>query len=192
MVLTPDEYNDELWLIQKNNPPKISVLPFAEKIYDVDVKNRTINAPEFLSVQKDHRAESIYFKMDRYNDYVDLVNMTCIIQYKTKNGDGIYVVPYYDIASYPGKLLIPWLIDGRATAVSGDVTYSIRFYKMDDAATKFVYNLNFLPATSKVKYGMDVISDNLPDYEVPAPLYQDLVAKYQEMVRQDMYWIEMK
>lgn len=193
MITSPEEYNDKLWLIQTYNPPKIAHLPFAERIYNVDIKSRTIEAPEFLSVQKDHKAENIYFKLDRYVDYVDLTTMACIIQYKTPKGDGIYAVPYYDVVSYPNQILVPWLIDGKATATSGDVTYSFRFYKMNNEATDFVYNLNFLPATSKVLYGMDVQADNINgDYDIEQNAYLDLVAKYQEIAHQDMYWIEMK
>jgi hypothetical protein len=54
-------------------------LPFADTIYNVDMKTRVIDSPTFLSVLKDHKAESIYFSVPRYLDYMDLSETACII-----------------------------------------------------------------------------------------------------------------
>ena len=120
MVTNPRDYEEMLWQIQSNAPTKKALLlPKDEKIFDIDLNSRTIDVPEFLSVEKDHQAETIYFKFDRYYDHADLTTKTCIIQYVNANGDSfIYPVPFYDISSYPmyidenditheAKMLIP-------------------------------------------------------------------------------------
>ena len=134
MITTPQEYRDKLWLIQTNNFPKKAILPYAEHLYNVDLKTRVIDGPEFLSVVKDHKAESIYFSAPRYVDYMDLAETACVIQYRLKDGTlGLYPVPFYDITTLNEfgheRIIFPWLLDGMATAISGPVEYSIRFFK---------------------------------------------------------------
>ena len=56
-----------------NNVPILSIiLPSDERTFDVNLSTRTINVPTFLSVAKDHRAETVYFLVDRYYEYKDL------------------------------------------------------------------------------------------------------------------------
>ena len=50
-----------------------------ETIYDINLDTRIIDSPKFIGVEKDHAAETIYFKVDRYYDYMDLANTICII-----------------------------------------------------------------------------------------------------------------
>ena len=196
MITTPEKYQDQLWTIQNENPPSLVHLPFAKKIYKVDNTTRTIEAPKSLSVSKDHKAENIYFCVDRFFDYVDLSKMTCIIQYQTSDGStGIYPVPYYDIQSYKDedKMLVPWLVNGNATMCKGKITFTIRFYKLDQENTKFIYNLNYLPATSTVLDGMDVQADDLSGkYDIGPTAYDELVDLVSRLSRQDVYWLEIK
>lgn len=198
MITTPQEYIQKLWLIQNNNFPKKAILPHAEQIYEIDLKTRIINSPKFLSVQKDHRAESIYFSVPRYVDYMDLAETAGIIQYKLRDGrTGIYHIPFYDITTQNAfgneKLIFPWLLSGEATALSGPVEYSVRFYRVNEAGTKFLYNLNTLPTTSEVLYGLDVQNEDFDArYEIKPSTWETLAARISELQNQDMYWIEMK
>ena len=197
MITTPEEYRNKLWLIQSNNFPRKAILPYAETIYSVDMKSRIIESPKFLSVLKDHKAESIYFSVPRYVDYMDLAETACVIQYKLPNGTvGIYPVPFYDITSQNDygneRLILPWLLDGEATSISGQVEYSIRFFRIDDAGKKFLYNLNTLPATSQVLYGMDVIGNNPAQFDIEPTLYEVLLNKIAQLQSQDIYWIDLK
>ena len=205
MITSSTEYDEKLWLIQNNNFPRKAVLPYAEKIYEIDLKTRKIDSPEFLSVQKDHSAESIYFSVPRYVDYMDLSEVACIIQYRLVDGTfGIYHVPFYDITSQneygKERIIFPWLLSGEATALSGPIEYSIRFFKVENISTsatekkfQYLYNLNTLPATSTVLYGMDVQSEDLTGkFVLAATLYDALLSRITDIQNQDMYWIEMR
>lgn len=158
MVTNPRDYEEMLWQIQSNAPTKKALLlPKDEKIFDIDLNSRTIDVPEFLSVEKDHQAETIYFKFDRYYDHTDLTTKTCIIQYVNANGDSfIYPVPFYDVETFgfEKKVLIPWCIQGAATAAAGIVKFAIRFYTVD-INHNITYDLNTLVAQGRVLKGQE-------------------------------------
>ena len=67
MVTNPAEYAKLLWKIQDQNPPTTALLlPNSERLIEVDLNTRLISAPEYLSVATDHRAETVFFVMDRF------------------------------------------------------------------------------------------------------------------------------
>ena len=204
MITAPQEYFDNLWLIQsKNAPRKALLLPSSEHIYEVDLHSRTIEAPEFLSLQKDHYAETIYFMVDRFYDNIDLSEMICVVQYITPSGlRRIYAVPFYDTKTYKEfinlgededipKLIFPWCIDGAATRDAGEVTYSIRFYKLDQYHQTLQYNLNTLPSKSVVLHGMEVLEEN-EDYDFTAEEIEQIFSRIEDAKKynSDIYWEE--
>lgn len=196
MITTPEEYFASLYRIQDQNPPALALLlPSTEHIYEVDLTTRKIEAPEFLSVLTDHKAEVIYFKVDRFFDYMDLANTVCVIQYVNAAGEGHYYrVPFFDITTFSAedKILFPWCIDGAATKAAGTVRYSIRFYKIDDSGHYFIYNISTTQATSQVLYGLDV-DFNPEDYEFAATQYDQIMSAIQRIENQyqaGLYWAE--
>lgn len=176
MITSADEYLNALFKINENgNIPSLAVLlPRSENIYNIDLGARTVEAPEFLSVIDDHVSETIYFLVDRFFDNVDMSTTGCVIQYINANNEGrIYSVPFYDIETYHdvNKMLIPWCIEGEATKAAGDVTYSIRFFKVDSTGKYITFNLNTLPTTSKVKEGLNIL-DGYIQVEVDKTLFE--------------------
>lgn len=201
--MTAEEYYNYLFQMQSSNPPAQVMLAAAKNPYKIDVNTRQVEAPEFLSVERDHKSETLYFIIDRYVDYMDLAETTCMVQYTclSTGKSYIYHVPFYDIVSFntdtEKKIVFPWCIDGAATEVSGTVQYAFSFYKVDHEAKKFLYNLNTLPAESKVLYGMDVqnhpehpeFGEGYPgitpdDYTYLLGLYNDLKKEF------NVYWEE--
>lgn len=187
MITTAQEYFSNLDLLQNVNAPAYALLPTAENIYEIDVNTRTIAAPPFLSVEKDYKAEVIYFSIDRYVDYMDLSQTCCIIQYNNiKGGKGtrFYPVPFYDIyrLGMADKIVFPWCLDYYVTEVAGPVEFSIQFFKVGEAindrqeAVKvFTYNLNTLPASSQVLYGFKELQLNpKDDYYLQVDQYRQL------------------
>lgn len=205
MITTAEEYLASLWRIQEDNRPSIALLlPSDENIYEVDLEKRIIEAPSFLSVEKDHRSEVIYFKAPRYFDNMDLTNAVCIIQYINAKGEGrVYTVPFYDTTTLSTfdtdgtyvetpMILFPWMIDQEVTKKAGDISFAIRFYIVDSSGTKIVYDLNTQPATSKVLHGITKPQQSYFDQE------EDYFTSYLEQIQEyarrasenDLYWID--
>lgn len=186
MITTAEEYYRLLFKIQDQNAPSLAVvLPTDEKIYNIDLESRTIEAPEYVSVEKDHLSEVIYFKCPRYYDSMDLTNTVCLINYVNAEGTPFfYAVPFYDVDTLSHHsvedgidepyILFPWAIEEGATAIAGDIQFSIRFYKLDPSGTIIQYNLNTLPAKTTVLKGIEKEAD--------AEEYTDVLAKYAETV----------
>ena len=212
MITSSEEYKQNLYIIQDTNFPQLiaSDIPAHEAKLVIDLNTRQVSAPEFLSVQKDHNAETLYFIVDRYYDNVDLATMSCIVQYqnagKNKNSNGyIYAVPQYYLIAPEGeqKLIFPWVIEGPATAYSGIVTFSVRFYRIsgeyhedvEKCTLEYEYLLNTLSAKSRVLEGMDVLetSENYTyDPNVFADIYQkinEIQSNYND--KNVLYWIQL-
>lgn len=132
------------------------VVPSNKQLYNVDLNTREIEAPEILSVQSEHYAETVYFLVDRYYENMDLAQTNCVIQYVTGEKSYVYAVPYCDYTTYPEKLIIPWHISISATELSGTVKFFMRFFLIaeeslnDPEGAEFSYSLSTLVGTSKV------------------------------------------
>ena len=193
MITTPQEYFAKLYLIQDTNKPSIAVLaPSDENTYEIDLSTRTIQAPVSLSIEKDHMAETLYFKCDQFYDNVDLSQKTCIIQYvNAKKEAHIYAVPFFDITTEEGKMIFPWCVDGAVTAAAGVVSFSIKFYsvfKKTDTNVAFDFNLNTLTAKSKVLAGLDV--DKVQEeYQGLASQIEAALANLDEVNKEDIKWL---
>lgn len=208
MITARDDYLDLLYRVQDpNRQDKIIKLPADEPIYEINLDTRKIDAPKFLSVEYDHNAETIYFRVDRFFDNVDLSTMFCVIQYQNANPDKtkggyLYAVPYFDITTEAenNKMLFQWAIEGPATAYSGKVTFSIKFYKIssitidsvDGQSTKlkvYDYVLNTQPSTSEVLHGFDIQATS-ENYYFEASEVEKIYQTIEEVRRQnDLYWI---
>lgn len=199
MVTTPEEYYSKLSLILNANPPIYALLPTAENIYNIDLNTRVIDAPKFLGVSRDHKSETIYFIIDRYNDYMDLAQTCCVITYTNALKETRqYMVPFYDIYTYAneGKILIPWNVGAPVAAAAGTVTFSIQFFKVGEvynvekgtAEKVLIYNLNTLPATTTVKYGIE-INELDSDYLLQPSQLEEVFARIDEISDyQQLYW----
>lgn len=170
------QYTDE----EGSYPQLVHLLPSDDQVIDIDLNQRLIVAPKFLSVQYDHNAEVVYFKCDRYFDNMDLTNTVCIIQYrnaehgKKQRDNGLYWVPYYDVYHYDvdeetglviPQILIPWAIGGLATMYPGKIEYVVRFYKLSNDGTGYVYNMSTQVAEGTILHGMDAI-DQLAEFKI--------------------------
>ncbi len=186
---------DYLYTIQSQYSPCMAELPEAmKKTYEVDLSTRIIDAPKNLSVSSDHKAEVIYFIMDRYYDYMDLTNTCCMIQYIAPNNlPYVYIVPYYDIYTYRGlnKLIIPWNVDGAATQKKGTLTFSIRFFRVEydeDNVPHLVYNLNTLAAKTEILEGLNVDPLNKEEVDFNTDAYTMIMSELSTLSRKGTYW----
>lgn len=208
-IIKEQDFLSNLYAIQSLNPPSYVLFPGTKKTYDIDLNTRTINAPEFLSVSKDHESETIYFKVNRFYDYMDLANTTCVIQYITPDKkQHIYAVPFYDLVTdgINNKMIVPWCIDGNVTKYSGKISFSIRFYLAEQyfedetiidadgkevvesvAKYKLIYNLATTRAESKVIDGMEV-SELESDFDIGTTAVDYLLNLISDIKREGVYW----
>ena len=145
--------------------PQLTRLPLDEPCFEINANARTITIPpEFvkngiLSVQGDEIAESIYFRINRFYDHVDLATQEILIQYiNAKGEENASIPPVVDIESDPGYIIFEWPISSKVTAAAGNVQFSVRFFTYDDKKLdangrggRLVYSLSTLPATLPIK-----------------------------------------
>lgn len=176
MITSIKDYNQKLHIIYSQNPPSFAVLSTDEPVYDINTTTRTISVPEFLGVEKDHCAETIYFRIDRYVDYMDLTSTACMITYINADGEtGLYIPRFYDVftESDQDKILIPWVLDQRVTKKEGEIIFTIKFFKTiveqipDQLQSQPIvnYELNLLPTKAKVLKGLTVDRDSIIEEE---------------------------
>lgn len=185
---------EQLYELQMTNAPSNVFLPYAHNIYDIDLNTRTIHGPDLISVRRDHKSHVIYFKVDRYYDYMDLANTICVVEYIIP-GDisrvpHIYIVPFFDTSkfSYENKMIFPWSVGGAATVQDGTIEYAIRFYKIDGEGEnrKLVYNLNTLSTKSKILSSIEGDGEILKaEYDIPVEAYEELI---HQVVNNKTYW----
>lgn len=200
MITSPKDYDELLYRLQDYNKTyQIIPLPKNEPVYEIDLNTRKIGAPDFLSVEYDHNAETIYFKCDRYFDCVDLAreDITIVIQYENANPKSnergfLYLPLYVDTLTFKdeGKIAFPWVIEGPATAYSGTVTFSIRFYRIDKDGV-YDFNLSTLSSTSRVLHGMQI--QNSENFIIAPTVVDDIYAQISKLNKDfDVYWIDLE
>lgn len=210
MVTSPVGYEDLLYQInsEKRQENKTYTIPEDVEVFDINLDTRQIEAPQFLSVQYDHNAETVYFKCARYFDGVDLArdDITVIIQYENANPNEkkkgyLYLPQYKDTKTFAktSEIAFPWVIEGAATAYSGKVVFSIKFYKTvlaniigeDDNQLKtyeYHFNLNTLSSTSTVLHGMDAIKET-ENYIYDADTVMDIYNRIGTLeASADVFW----
>lgn len=145
--------------------PQYTRLPLDEPYFEINANTRMIDIPEgfsktgAFSVEGDEIAESIYFKINRFYDHMDLATQDIFIQYTNAKGEqSASVPPVVDIESEPGFIIFEWPISSKVTAAAGNVQFSVRFFTYDNTELdeegrggKIVYSLSTLPANIQVK-----------------------------------------
>ena len=152
------------------------MLPIDEDHFEINANTRAIGIPNAfkkngIAVQGDDLAEIVYFKVDRYFDYMDFNNCDIFIQWETPKGSGESVksvsTEYIrDIESEPGKLIFGWAISDALTGASGQLKFSVRFIKwsVDAEGKKTIdYSFSTLTATVNIQPGLNY---NLEDSEL--------------------------
>ena len=202
-----------LYQIQKGSAstetqaPDTIIIPSNKQLYEIDLTTREIHGPDTLSVQGDHYADTVYFLVDRYYDNMDLAQTNCVVQYIANGQSFVYAVPFCDITTYEGKMIIPWAISASATEVSGKIKYFVRFYLVEgafnpDAPSEaedahFIYSLNTTVATSTIlrtlsqnEFAEGYFKQEDTVLELPER-YFELVSIFAQMVdNSTIYWNE--
>ena len=164
MITNPADYQQLLYQLEDENfPIKYPSLPSPEDeaLIKINLQTKKIeNTNNYVTIEGDHAAETLYFEVNRYHGLVDLSNMMCIVSYiNADNEKRIYPVPYYDLVTKKDKIIFPWVLNYSATKKSGNLNYMITFYKIEKDSNNLLYNLNTLPASLQIysKLNLDSI-----------------------------------
>lgn len=191
MITTPADYLAQLAQIQNSVTRDVemaSINPSSEPRFKIDANTRAIKVPpelKSIGALNDHRAETVYFEIDRYFDDVDLYSKACAIQYINAKGQKfLHPSGYKALSDNGNKLIFGWEIWSDVTAAVGKVKFSVRFYELDtiyesDGTTvkeyRFNYNLNTAIATVEVTDSLDIFDSDevIPSGEAVSQLLQE-------------------
>lgn len=165
------EYFERMKEIERLEIPNKIVTEEIEPIFKVNLNTRKITVPsnfkETLAVQGDHRAETIWFAVDRWFDGVDLRSKACGIQYENALEKGLRPFTYIAVQGDDGDddkseadkpvLMLGWEISNDVTKYAGDVKLSLRFWESDD--TSLIYNITTEPAKAYIKPALQINTD---------------------------------
>lgn len=156
------------WIEELNKINKVyQVLPLDEDVFEIDANTRLISVPASfasngISVQGDEVSEIVYFKINRYFDNIDLQTRKIFIQWTNANGqDGVSVPNVIDIESEPNYIIFGWPLSSAITSHPGNVSFSVRFYSIDDVTGKISYSLATLTQTATIKPSLDFDLEHL-------------------------------
>lgn len=174
----------------ENSRTIVTVVPPDTEIVNIDLNTREIQLgssahSDFISVAREHYAETIYFRVPRYFDGVDLLRMSVVVEYVNAAGESrMAPILVEDVTSEPGYIIFGWCIHGDATRVAGNLKFAIRFYSINLNTNEFVYSLRTLPAIGKIMYGTP------DDFEEQESLYSEELQQIIESLKQKsmIYW----
>lgn len=148
----PNVYNENFYkfLIQIQNQNNVTIREIPNNVdrIPVDLNTRKILIEQsaykdFLSIEKDHRAEIVYFEVDRYYEDIDLSTYCCIVEYLNAAPAGEKKLRIYPITlmgvqkvldgntgQFVEKLLLAWNLGNEATEYAGTIEFSLIFYRM--------------------------------------------------------------
>lgn len=139
---------------------KYSMLPLQEQYFEIDANTRTITVPEIfrkngLGVQGDKTAETIYFKINRYFDAMDLNQTDIYIRWENAEGNNGFSTEWVrDIETFDDYMVFGWVLGNTITETPGPLKFSISFVKIN--SDKIVtYALNTLTAQAIINSSLD-------------------------------------
>lgn len=139
---------------------KYSMLPLQEDYFIIDANARTITVPETfrkngLGVQGDKTAETIYFKINRYFDAMDLDKTNIYIRWENADGEHGFSTEWVrDIDTFDDYMVFGWVLGNTITETPGPLKFSVSFIKTngDQVVT---YALNTLTAQAIINASLD-------------------------------------
>lgn len=160
-------YNQTQQDIIKENILNKNELFIKQPKIKINANTRQIDfSNEIVNVQFDHNAETIWFEITRYFDYVDFFEgvqngnskKSCIIQYVNAAGQrGFYPVEDFYFSNTDSDIVsFGWKISQHVTKESGDVLFSVRFCeaKENNQDKQIVYNWSTKPSRLTVEEGI--------------------------------------
>lgn len=197
-TILADGYWEQLKHIQNNQAREISKITTPPSgFFKIDLDERSITPPaeyrDFLAVEQEHMAETIYFEVDRFFDDVDLTTTNIIIEYVNGKGDArIFPAVLQDWTTNPGHIRFAWVLGNEATKTVGILKFAVRFYSVDQQEKIFTYSLQTRPYEGRVIASLQDPAgkpiDAFADYDYSADVLAGLT---QQIGETRMRWINL-
>ena len=142
-------------------------LPLDEPMLVIDANTRKIDVDSTpfkangIAVQGDHLAETVFFKIDKYFDYMDLMNTDIYINWKIGSESGRDKCFIKSDSIIPGCIVFGWSIADHMTGKSGALSFAVELEIVQDDGKK--YSLNTLSANLAVKDGLVLVNPETYD-----------------------------
>lgn len=159
---------------------RYTILPLDEEHFEIDTNTRIIKVPEAfrkngIAVQGDMAAETLYFRVPRYFDAIDLNNTEIYIQWQYINDQNQQPVKgmshewVRDIESQDDYLIFGWTLVRNITERAGNLQFSVRFI-MGESKTDA--NGNKLP--TEISYSLSTLTTSVLinpglNYDIDSP-----------------------
>lgn len=153
----------------QNNETKLGqflALPLDEPVFNIDADTRRIDIPKAFAtngvgVQGDHGAETLYFRINRFFDAIDLGNTNILIQYELPDETdstlqfGTCPAVFKQLVSEPQEgdfVIFGWELENKITKNPGNVKFAIRFIKdgTDESTGKKIQTYSFSTLTTTI------------------------------------------
>lgn len=135
-----------------------------EPVFNVILNTREIEVPaafKNLAVYGEHRAETIWFALDRYFDGVDLSQKKAGVQFQNSQVEMLLPIDFKKVNDdNPDELLLGWQITSDVTTVSGRLDFGLKFFETDDVTKTAKYILNTKMATVNILTGLNVTDES--------------------------------
>lgn len=144
---------------------RYAMLPVDEEVFYIDANTRQISVPTSfkrngIAVQGDEVAEIVYFKINRYFDFMDLNNTEIYIQYEDPKGNKDVCQEWVrDIESDPDFLIFGWALRDPITKYDGTLKFSVRFVNWDDDDGTMIYNFSTTEASASINKSLNITID---------------------------------
>lgn len=164
---------------------KYLMLPLDEPPFEIDANTRKISIPtnfakNGVGVQGDVIAETLFFRIDRFFDYMDLLTTDIYVQWKTASKEDNHGVTRINTVDYEsqadqGKMLLAWPLHEKVCATPGALQFSVRFIKREGGTGAITYSLNTLPATITINAALKSDMD-YAEQDDPSDLFSSAIS----------------
>lgn len=188
MITSVSGYLSQLQAIQNTATIQPRLTTFQEEPkFIINANERTVSIPpalQTIGVEKDHKAETVYFAIDRYFDGVDLDSKAVAVQFVNASGEEYLqaISERGPMEDDPMTFVFGWPLTYDATKTAGELKFSIRFFEIVDA--DLAYNWSTKVSTVNIAPGL-YITDESENVNPPKETLSELVAIIEKLYKND-------
>ena len=186
-MITSNYYADKLEELKNLKYIERDIIPSSEPVFNVFLNSRKIEIPSYfkkIAMKGDHKAETVWFTLDRYFDGEDLAdkNKKWAVQFvNAKKEECLVPITYkyigtqsLDEETSPGlnaaedtNLKLGWEITHDLTKAAGKVEFSLRCFTLDEEKDEIIYNLGTEKVIVEVGETLFISDQNNPNLMNP-------------------------